>query len=565
LPGDYSLATTLAAAVFSHNRDPGTPGQQAAGVRFDSWNGDLGTAMELKLYDTLTREKRPFTPLDPANVRMYVCGPTVYDFAHIGNARPVIVFDVLFRLLRHIYGADHVTYVRNITDVDDKIIVRAAEEYPTLPLNEAIREVTQKTDRQFHEDVAALGCLPPTVEPRATEHIAEMRTLIERLVASGNAYLAEDNVLFSVASMPDYGRLSKRPLDEMIAGARVDVAPYKRDATDFVLWKPSKPGEPAWPSPAGIKTPGRPGWHIECSAMSWKHLGETFDIHGGGIDLVFPHHENEIAQSRCAFHTPVMANYWMHNGFLQVEGAKMSKSEGNFLTIRELLGKWPGDVLRLQMLMTHYRQPLDWTDDRATVASNELEDWGLVLQHRYNLPNNEEPNAVIEALSDDLNTSSALAVLRDLFSRAKRGGLKEEQEFAAGCKFLGFRELNRPGLFRSGVFALNVDRQSLFKYAVQVEKLRAALANNDSDAEQSLRSLIRQDGLDVQVERNGSVTLIQGDRGGLEAKVDRMVADRTAARGRKDWKESDRIRDELAAMGVVLKDSKDGTTWEIAR
>ena len=232
-------------------------------------------AMDLKLYDTLTREKRVFKPLDPANVRMYVCGPTVYDFAHIGNARPVIVFDVLFRLLRHIYGADHVTYVRNITDVDDKINARAAEEYPDLPLNEAIRKVTEKTDRQFHEDVAALGCLPPTVEPRATEHIAEMRALIDRLVASGNAYVAEDNVLFSVPSMADYGRLSKRPLDEMIAGARIEVAPYKRDAMDFVLWKPSKPGEPAWPSPAGIKAPGRPGWHIECSAMSWKHLGEN--------------------------------------------------------------------------------------------------------------------------------------------------------------------------------------------------------------------------------------------------------------------------------------------------
>ena len=227
--------------------------------------------------------------------------------------------------------------MRNITDVDDKINARAAEEYPDLPLNEAIRKVTEKTDKQFHEDVAALGCLPPTVEPRATEHIAEMRTMIERLIKSGNAYVADDHVLFSVPSMPDYGRLSKRPLDEMIAGARVEVAPYKRDPQDFVLWKPSKPGEPAWPSPAGIETPGRPGWHIECSAMSWKYLGEVFDIHGGGIDLVFPHHENEIAQSRCAFHTPVMANFWMHNGFLQVEGEKMSKSLGNFVTIHELL------------------------------------------------------------------------------------------------------------------------------------------------------------------------------------------------------------------------------------
>src|SRR6202035_594719 len=251
--------------------------------------------------------------------------------AHIGNARPVIVFDVLFRLLRHLYGDQHVKYVRNITDVDDKINARASER--GVP----IRELTEATDRQFHEDVAALGCLPPTAEPRATEHIAEMRTLIERLIASGNAYVAEEHVLFSVPSMPDYGTLARRPLDEMMAGARVDVAPYKRDPMDFVLWKPSKPGEPSWDSPAGIKTPGRPGWHIECSAMSWKHLGETFDIHGGGIDLVFPHHENEIAQSRCAFHTPVMANYWMHNGFLQVEGEKMSKSLGNFVTIHELL------------------------------------------------------------------------------------------------------------------------------------------------------------------------------------------------------------------------------------
>src|SRR5712691_2698372 len=314
-----------------------------------------GRPMDLKLYDTLTREKRPFEPLDPTRVRMYVCGPTVYDFAHIGNARPVIVFDVLFRLLRHLAkenGWGEVVYVRNITDVDDKINARAAEEYPGLPLNEAIRAVTEKTEKQYHEDVGALGCLSPTIEPRATEHIAEMRDLIGRLVASGHAYVAEEHVLFSVPSMPDYGRLAKRSLDEMIAGARVDVAPYKRDPMDFVLWKPSKPGEPAWPSPSGIAAPGRPGWHIECSAMSdrwlWteekSRLSERglahphqFDIHAGGVDLVFPHHENEIAQSRCAFHSSVMANYWMHNGFLQVEGRKMAKSEGNFITIRDLL------------------------------------------------------------------------------------------------------------------------------------------------------------------------------------------------------------------------------------
>ena len=369
--------------------------------------------MDLRLYDTLTREKRVFVPLDPARVRLYVCGPTVYDFAHIGNARPVIVFDLLYRLLRHRYGADHVIYVRNITDVDDKINARAGEEHPNLPLNEAIRTVTERTERQFHDDVDALGCLPPTVEPRATEHIEEMKTLIERLLASSHAYVAQEHVLFSVPSMPDYGKLSRRPLDEMIAGARVDVAPYKRDPMDFVLWKPSKPGEPAWPSPAGIVTPGRPGWHIECSAMSWKHLGEIFDIHGGGIDLVFPHHENEIAQSRCAFRSPVMASYWMHNGFLQVEGEKMAKSAGNFVTIRELLEDWPGDVIRFNMLRTHYRQPIDWTLRGLEESFNTLRaltDWPQFLQ------GNDETFAptVLDALSDDLNTPKAISELHSL-------------------------------------------------------------------------------------------------------------------------------------------------------
>ena len=462
-------------------------------------------AMDLKLYDTLTREKRVFKPLDPANVRMYVCGPTVYDFAHIGNARPVIVFDVLFRLLRHIYGADHVTYVRNITDVDDKINARAAEEYPDLPLNEAIRKVTEKTDRQFHEDVAALGCLPPTVEPRATEHIAEMRTLIDRLVASGNAYVAEDNVLFSVPSMPDYGRLSKRPLDEMIAGARIEVAPYKRDAMDFVLWKPSKPGEPAWPSPAGIKTPGRPGWHIECSAMSWKHLGETFDIHGGGIDLVFPHHENEIAQSRCAFHTPVMANYWMHNGFLQVEGEKMSKSLGNFVTIHELLTgwngyRWPGAVLKFAMLSTHYRQPINWTQQKLEEAAVTL---STFRQKSFDDGGSEPADEVLDALNDDLNTPQAIAELHKLCDKSQKGQASDSV-VRSSCRFLG----------------INV---------AEVDLAETILKKVD------------------------------------EAAVAALIEQRSAARRAKDFKESDRIRDELSKMGVVLKDSKEGTTWEIAR
>jgi cysteinyl-tRNA synthetase len=460
--------------------------------------------MELKLYDTLTREKRIFTPLDSSNVRMYVCGPTVYDFAHIGNARPVIVFDVLFRLLRHLYGAGHVTYVRNITDVDDKINARAAQEHPALPLNEAIRKVTETTDRQFHEDVAALGCLPPSIEPRATEHIAEMRTLIERLVKSGNAYVEQDHVLFSVASMPDYGKLARRSLDEMIAGARVEVAPYKRAPMDFVLWKPSKPGEPAWPSPSGIKTAGRPGWHIECSAMSWKHLGETFDIHGGGIDLVFPHHENEIAQSRCAFHTPIMANYWMHNGFLQVEGEKMAKSLGNFVTIRDLLKDWPGEVIRLTMLLTHYRQPLNWT-------TNALRESQRTLDHWYELTADAAPGMlcadVIGALADDLNTPKAIAALHELRTQATKGNTGACGSLKASAQLIGL----------------------LQQTAVQWASFRPA---------------------SIAVDEN---------------KVTALIAARNAARQAKNFRESDRLRDELAKMGVVLKDTKDGTTWEIAR
>jgi cysteinyl-tRNA synthetase len=450
-------------------------------------------------------------PLDPSNVRMYVCGPTVYDFAHIGNARPVIVFDVLFRLLRHLYGESHVKYVRNITDVDDKINDRAARDFPGLPLNEAIRKVTEQTEKQFHDDVDALGCLRPTVEPRATEHIAEMRTLIERLVQGGFAYVAEDHVLFSPQAMnaansilPRYGALANRSLDEMIAGARVDVAPYKRDATDFVLWKPAKPGEPSWPSPAGIEVEGRPGWHIECSAMAWKHLGEAFDIHGGGIDLVFPHHENELAQSCCVFHESRMANVWMHNGFLQVEGAKMSKSEGNFVTIRELLADWPGEVLRLNMLKTHYRSPMDWTVKGLEESAKMLDDWyGVVAD----VKGTRASDAVIEALSDDLNTPQMIASLHGLRNSAASGSAGNRSEFAASLRVLGFV--------------------------------------SETAAEWNRR---------------------KQQASGIDAKqVDSLISSRAAARARKDFKESDRIRDELAAMGVVIKDSKEGTTWEIAR
>jgi cysteinyl-tRNA synthetase len=300
--------------------------------------------------------------------------------------------------------------------------------------------------------------------------------------------------------------------------------------------------------------------------MSWKYLGEMFDIHGGGIDLVFPHHENEIAQSRCAFHTPVMANYWMHNGYLQVEGEKMAKSLGNFLTIRELLEKLPGDVLRLQMLQTHYRQPLDWTRYQADVVGAELEEWGMVLQGRYNLPNDKKPDSVIEALADDLNTSNAIAVLRDLFSKAKKGRMNEELEFVSACKFLGFRKIDKPGLFRVGVSALNVDRVNLMKYSESVERFRAAAANDAPEEVRSeILSKIREDGLDIKVEKNGATILVRADQEADKQRINQLVAERGAARARKDWRESDRIRDELAKMGVVLHDTKDGTTWEIAR
>src|SRR4249920_3139794 len=359
----------------------------------------MSFAMELSLYDTLTREKRTFAPIDPARVRMYVCGPTVYDFAHIGNARPVIVFDVLFRLLRHTYGEQHVTYVRNITDVEDKINARAAQE------NISIRELTEKTARQYHDDVAALGVLPPTHEPRATEYVAQMIAMNERLIAAGHAYAADGHVLFDVSSKADYGKLSRRSLDEMLAGARVEVAPYKKNPMDFVLWKPSEAALPGWDSPWGR---GRPGWHIECSAMAGEYLGESFDIHGGGIDLQFPHHENEIAQSEGAHHGHSLANVWMHNGFLQVEGEKMSKSLGNFFTIRDLLADWPGEVLRFNMLRTHYRQPIDFTIAGLKESWKMLERWYDVTEPLAD----PAPGAdFFAALGDDLNTPAAIASL----------------------------------------------------------------------------------------------------------------------------------------------------------
>jgi cysteinyl-tRNA synthetase len=470
--------------------------------------------MELRLYDTLSKEKRVFTPLDPANVRMYVCGPTVYDFAHIGNARPVIVFDVLFRLLRHLYGENHVTYVRNITDVDDKINDRASRDFPGLPLNEAIRKVTEQTANQFHDDVDALGCLRPTFEPRATDFVlprtdgkADMVTLIKQLIARGHAYEAGGEVLFDVQSMPDYGALSGRKLDEQLAGARVAVDVHKKNPADFVLWKLSSEHEPGWDSPWGR---GRPGWHIECSAMSAAYLGDVFDIHGGGLDLIFPHHENEIAQSRCAHGTTTMANYWMHNGFLEVEGAKMSKSLGNFVTIRELLNDWPGEALRLNMLKTHYRSPIDWTLKGLEESKRVVDSWYDIVGDDTQALGKAD-DGVVSLLSDDLNTSGVITRLHAIASgRAGASGsapIEIKQTLKASAMLLGLLGKTKREYLESNPKAVTVNK----------------------------------------------------------AVVDALIADRTAARARKDFKESDRIRDELAAMGVVIKDSKEGTTWEIAR
>jgi cysteinyl-tRNA synthetase len=463
----------------------------------------MSHSQTLRLYNTLTRSKEDFAPIDPARVRMYVCGPTVYDLAHIGNARPVIVFDVLFRLLRHVYGADAVTYVRNITDVDDKINARAAER------GISIRKLTDQTNAIFQDDVKALGCLEPSVQPRATEHIAEMIEIIEKLIAAGHAYVADGHALFAVPSMPDYGALSRRPLDEMIAGARVDVAPYKKGDMDFVLWKPSKRDEPGWASPWGR---GRPGWHIECSAMSWKHLGETFDIHGGGIDLVFPHHENEIAQSRCAFGHDVMANVWMHNGFLQVEGEKMSKSAGNFRTIRDVLEDWPGEVARFNMLKTHYRQPIDWTEAALRESKKELDRWYPVAAQYAGSEALLSPEFEA-ALCDDLNTPEAITHLRRLYSEAADGVAFAGARFAASGRILGLfqQELGAWANWRPP--SLSID----------------------------------------------------------EVAVQRLIKARLAARAEKNWAESDRIRDEIVAMGVQLKDAKDPETgelttlWEVKR
>ncbi|TXM69490.1 cysteine--tRNA ligase [Methylobacterium sp. WL69] len=488
----------------------------------------------LRLYNTLTRQKAVFAPIDPSHVRMYACGPTVYDAAHIGNARPIIVFDLLFRLLRHLYGPAHVTYARNVTDVDDKINARAAARGIT------IRELTDGTLAAFHDDIRRLGVLMPEdvnvagarprfVEPRATDHIAEMIAIIEGLVAAGHAYVAAGHVLFDVPSMPDYGGLSKRPLDEMEAGARVEVAPYKRSPLDFVLWKPSKPGEPSWPSPCGVAEPGRPGWHIECSAMSWKHLGQTFDIHAGGIDLIFPHHENEVAQSRCCFGTDVMAHVWLHNGFLQVEGEKMSKSLGNFITIRDVLKDWPGEVVRLAMLRTHYRQPIDWTLRGLEESRRTLDGWfksigGTEISQRFGAPSEE----VIGKLYDDLNFPAAFAAMSSLAKSAKEDNVSAIS-LSRTLHFFGFDQ--------------GIDRIArAMKKEIEVSDEQTKYAG---DVRWGSISNLREKGFDF-------------------TKLNNLIDRRNNARLTKNWAESDQIRTEIKTLGIVLKDSKDGTTtWTV--
>ncbi|OXS99350.1 cysteine--tRNA ligase [Notoacmeibacter marinus] len=515
---------------------------------------------ELRLYNTMTRQKEVFEPADHDNVKMYVCGPTVYDYAHIGNARPAIVFDVLFRLLRHLYPGEgnapdgsRIAYVRNITDVDDKINARALRDFGPkidageLTLNAAIRQVTETTFAQYQKDVAALGCLPPTVQPRATEFVlpradgkTDMASLIQTLLDRGNAYIAQGGegaeVLFDTASMTDYGRLSKRNLDEQQAGARIAVEGHKKNPADFVLWKESAADQPGWDavfrSEGAERTiHGRPGWHIECSAMSAAYLGETFDIHGGGLDLIFPHHENEIAQSRCAHGSEAMARYWMHNGFLQVEGRKMSKSEGNFVTIADLLEtdkfggrKWPGEVLRLAMLMTHYREPIDFSVRRLEEASNIFEKWCRLIPAKtaWNTTSDRReiwenhPFEDVEALAslyDDIDFSRFFRRINELVDQVDRG----ESALAA------FAALRTVGL-------MSFDHI----ISLSVEEAAQLIAFNEDH-------------------------------------IQCMIDQRLAFIREKNWAEADRIRDELLTQGIQLKDSKDSetgervTTWEVKR
>jgi cysteinyl-tRNA synthetase len=483
----------------------------------------LAAIMALQLYNSLTRRKEAFRPLDPRNVRMYVCGPTVYDFAHIGNARAVVAFDLLYRVLRHEYGADHVKYVRNITDVEDKIIDAARAN------GEPIDALTKRTTQIFHEDMAALGNLPPDVEPRATEHIPQMIAMIERLIASGHAYAAQGHVLFRVGSYADYGKLSGRSRKEMIAGARVEVAPYKEDPGDFVLWKPSTGDQPDWDSPWGS---GRPGWHIECSAMSEAHLGPHFDIHGGGVDLLFPHHENEVAQSVCAHDGTPFVNFWVHNGFLSVDSTKMSKSLGNFVTAHDVLEKWPGEITRLALLKTHYRDPLDWTEQRLREALAEYQRFERALSGA-NLDVPDEPlvaNEVLSALHDDLNIPLALAHLHDLTRTINRCDNQTERsrlqgQLKASSQLIGL---------------LNPEETARLQGTPRVARGVGSAPGRET------------------VLGIGASTV-------SDEYIETQKAARALARQERRFADADRIREALEAEGIVPEDKPDGTTeWRRA-
>ncbi|MGB0608365.1 MAG: cysteine--tRNA ligase [Paracoccaceae bacterium] len=437
----------------------------------------------ITLQNSKTRKKERFVPIDPENVRMYLCGPTVYDRAHMGNARNVIMFDVLFRLLQHVYGPEHVTYVRNFTDVDDKINQRASES------GRSISAVTEETIAWYLEDMAALGNLEPNHMPRATQYIAEMITMIEGLIQKGHAYAAEGHVLFSVQSDPEYGQLSGRSVDDMIAGARVEVAPYKRDPMDFVLWKPSNADQPGWDSPWGV---GRPGWHIECSAMSHDLLGASFDIHGGGNDLLFPHHENELAQSRCAHPDHGFANYWLHNEMLQVDGKKMSKSLGNFFTVHDLLDQgYPGEVIRFVFLSTHYGKPMDWTDAKAREAEKTLRRWREIIA-AADAPGAVDA-AVVKALSEDLNTAGAITALHALASKGDAAGL------GASAGLLGLLDENM------GDWTAAVDLSSYEKRLFAARE--KAMETKDFSEVDRLKDAYQKAGLEVRISKTG-VSLI---------------------------------------------------------
>jgi cysteinyl-tRNA synthetase len=446
---------------------------------------------ELYLHNSLTRRKERFEPIDPSNVRMYVCGPTVYDLVHVGNGRAVVVYDVLLRLLRHLYPK--VTYVRNLTDVEDKINARAAE------LGVPIATLTEQTTADFHQDIAALGALPPDVEPRATGHIREMIDIIQRLIASGHAYEAQGHVLFAVGSFANYGKFSGRNADELLAGARIDVAPYKRDPGDFVLWKPSPPALPGWDSPWGR---GRPGWHIECSAMAWRHLGETFDIHGGGTDLIFPHHENEIAQSLCAFPGSQFARYWVHNGMLLVNGEKMAKSLGNFTTLRDASRQAPGEVIRFLLIRTHYRSTPDFSDAAIIEAKKELDRFYRALERCPNAGGGTVPDKVMDALCDDLNTPLALSAMHALADAALTGDTPAAASLRASGHLMGLLTQAPEAWFRGGT--------------------------EDADA------------------------------------IEAAIQERLNARKARNFARADAIRADLAERGIVLEDGPSGTTWRRA-